>query len=588
MIKIIKLLIFVLLCLLLMLPVIADQPDDIVYASSELPDPLRLSIFPDGQLLAEVDESPSPDLVSGTVSDTENKPRYSPRYAMIESIADESLIAWGTQLRWTNTDGQSRLRGSPFFSFRPSDQVEQSSQRIDQSINDAGADPYAFGDGQWHSGSIEQPEMNDESGVWQVSWQWPDDQLELVQTVSYQPGQWYFTICWQLINQGTDVLTNLDLIHGGDSQICSGTTPSTSEAVSASWDDERGRLILWPSHAWDCGMMILSGACPDQSAGIDQPSDQRPDHYLSLAASRLQSAVRDPRVVSDTILSQACDQAVLLQWMRDELAPGDCWTVSCCQRFTPAGQIHLIGPEPQSADPGEPVVMDCELLYRGQTSVLPDFSVFLQSQTGWPWKIEMADADCLLDDPAPGFSQFIHLSTVVPDTAVVGAFETFSVQVSPMDNPYLFSSAIGAVRVSGTIDPPVITPSPTASPSPVPSAIPDPAPSSDETDLDEEKPESTISQPAAIATTHKNEAVSDTTSSESTSLDTTPEVEEQITVTTDHSELTMTQPTVSNPTTGKMGPEQKDHFAVCLMTVAAVFTVLLGFYLIYARLIKNK
>ncbi len=158
--------------------------------------------------------------------------------------------------------------------------------------------------------------------------------IHLTQTFTHLTGTRYVSKTWTLENMGTTTHTDMRFMHGGDTYF------GNNDSAYGFYDPANSMVFLRNQNTTDWGIM-------GYYANPATPADH---YYEGNYYTGIQQASAGQ--LNDTISATYVDAGYQLQWNRASFAPGDVWTISATEVWTPASDLQVLAPTAQNVGSG--------------------------------------------------------------------------------------------------------------------------------------------------------------------------------------------------------------------------------------------
>ncbi len=187
--------------------------------------------------------------------------------------------------------------------------------------------------------------------------------VRITQTISYTNGDKYYTISWSLVNNSGGTYTDCRLIRGGDTYF------GGDDSSEGHYDTSLGMVYLTNPDPTVDGLMGFYGH-PDTPADHYYEGDYD-QNWTNMASGSL----------PDSTYSEFLDAGYSLQWNNATFSSGATWTITAYEKWTAAGNVQVIAPAPQSADPGD--VVNYNFIVQNLQSFSDIFNLSATSSESW-------------------------------------------------------------------------------------------------------------------------------------------------------------------------------------------------------------
>jgi len=243
-----------------------------------------------------------------------------------------------------------------------------------------------------------------------------DTGVVVTQTVSYHNGDAYYTLRWDITNNGATTWTDVRFKHGGDTYFAG------DDSSQGHWDPVLRMVYLTNPNPEITGIMGLYG-------GPQSPAD----HYMEDVYSTVWAAAYAGDL-PDTVREDYHDAGYALEWTRETLAPGETWTIVAFEKWTEAGFVQVAAPPDQTVAPGT------QIEYTFQIVNLQDFAdtfdVTATSSQGWNVAFAVRDGTTTGSvTVAGGGTETVTVLLSVPDDAAPGAEDVLTVTATSQTDP---------------------------------------------------------------------------------------------------------------------------------------------------------
>jgi len=177
-----------------------------------------------------------------------------------------------------------------------------------------GGTGYRFGN---YYGVSGQPQFTATSNVKSgntITTTWQEGSLQVMQYITYDPGNAFYYLRWEITNNGSSALSDLRFFHGEDTYLAGG------DAGQGFWVESTKSIGSQKLVSGVLQRMVLQGVTPPYAYESRDFSSVR----ASVNANALTNAV-DPNLV---------DNGYALEWRTDTLNPGQTWTIRAIEKFT--------------------------------------------------------------------------------------------------------------------------------------------------------------------------------------------------------------------------------------------------------------
>ena len=135
--------------------------------------------------------------------------------------------------------------------------------------------------------------------------------VRVMQTLTYVPGEYEYTLRWDISNVASLAFQDVRFLHGGDASL------GGADFGVGSWDAVSNRVMIQTNLVSD-DFMALRGP---------QAAAHHEDHF---------QLVRDAckaGLLPNTVKAESHDAAYALQWNRTTLSPGQTWTINAVETW---------------------------------------------------------------------------------------------------------------------------------------------------------------------------------------------------------------------------------------------------------------
>jgi hypothetical protein len=226
--------------------------------------------------------------------------------------------------------------------------------------------------------------------------------IQVTQTVSYTNGSPFYKIVWEVVNTGVETYTGLRFRHGGDTNFWGDNTSV------GNWDPVMRKVFVTKSDPnLDGEYMALYGAT-DEYGDTPCPAD----NFAEFFPANVESYMKSRHPLNGFWRDVDHDAAYALEWLKDDLAPGDSWTVTAYERWNCGpnigGRPEVIATEHEGCS--ETINVNFEVINWGLTPDIYDLEV--TSQNGWTYALQGPNPITI--DPGPGASAAVTVELTVP------------------------------------------------------------------------------------------------------------------------------------------------------------------------------
>lgn len=156
------------------------------------------------------------------------------------------------------------------------------------------------------------------------------DAVRITQRVTYQNGTQIYRHEWTIANGGSTTYTDSSFLYGGDTYFAG------SDSANGYYNAGLG-MVSCTNSAYD-GLMGLFG-------GVESPATHFQEGYYGTVVANLANAgVHLP----DTYDEAFVDNGMGLEWVHGAFAPGDTITIVAYEKWTNAGFVQVLAPQPES------------------------------------------------------------------------------------------------------------------------------------------------------------------------------------------------------------------------------------------------
>ncbi|NOY81110.1 MAG: hypothetical protein GXP31_08910 [Kiritimatiellaeota bacterium] len=256
--------------------------------------------------------------------------------------------------------------------------------------------------------------------------------VRITQTISYVEGSLYYTITWEIANNGTTTFNDVRFIHGGDTYFAG------DDDSQGHWDPTLRMVYLTNPDPEITGIMGFYGA-------LDSPADHYNESYYGTNED-----VALAGQLPDSVDPSYHDAGYALQWNRASLAPGDTWTITAFEKWTEAGFVQVLAPPDQPVSSGTTV--DYLFTIQNFQSVEDTFNLTAASSNGW----DVAFAPLVRDATdtvtvGPGAAQKVVVQVTVPDGTPPGTQDVLTVTATSQNDPTIFNQDSVTSTVTTTL-----------------------------------------------------------------------------------------------------------------------------------------
>ncbi len=244
--------------------------------------------------------------------------------------------------------------------------------------------------------------------------------VRIKQTISYVEGSLYYTLKWEVTNNGTTTFNDVRFIHGGDTYFAG------DDDSQGHWDPTLRMVYLTNPDPGITGIMGLYGA-------LDSPAD----HYNESFYGTNEEVALSGQL-PDEVDPSYHDAGYALQWNRASLAPGDTWTITAFEKWTEAGFVQVLAPPDQPVSPGTTV--DYLFTIQNFQSTADTFNLTAASSSGWDVNFAslVRDAAATVTVDA-GAGQQVAVQVTIPAGTPSGTQDTLTVTATSQNDPTVFN-----------------------------------------------------------------------------------------------------------------------------------------------------
>ena len=194
---------------------------------------------------------------------------------------------------------------------------------------------YRFGN---YYGATGQPQFTATSNVKSgntITTTWTQGSLQMVQYITYDPGNAFYYLRWEITNNGSSPLADLRFFHGEDTYLAGG-------------DSGQG---FWNASTNSIGSQKLAGGTLQRMVlqGVTTPYAYESRNFSNVVTSVNNNALTnaiDPNLI---------DNGYALEWRAASLGVGETWTIRAIEKFTSsnADTVLVLAPTLTECEAGQ-------------------------------------------------------------------------------------------------------------------------------------------------------------------------------------------------------------------------------------------
>jgi len=225
--------------------------------------------------------------------------------------------------------------------------------------------------------------------------------VRVTQTAT-KTGASYVKFRWDIVNTGSTTFNDLRFIDGEDTYFAG------NDEGAGYWDPVQRMVFVRNSSGGTNGLMGFYTDAANTPAMYHE-SDFG-SNYDMMTTGDLDNTV-DPNPTTDSGYS--------LGWTRTSLAPAATWTIEAYEKFVYSGDVQVIAPSEQTANPGDTVTY--RFTVYDFTGSFITYNLTAISEHGWPVEIRDTNGNPITDltfDGEPSFD--VDVVVTVPSGAAAG------------------------------------------------------------------------------------------------------------------------------------------------------------------------
>ncbi len=227
---------------------------------------------------------------------------------------------------------------------------------------------YRFGN---YYGATSEPQFTAASNVKSgntITTTWQQGNLQVMQYVTYDPGNAFYYLRWEITNNGSSALSDLRFFHGEDTYLAGG------DMGKGFWVESTKSIGSQKLVGGVLQRMVLQGVTP-------------PYAYESRGYNLVMQSV-NANALTNAVDSNEVDNGYALEWRTDTLNPGQTWTIRAIEKFTSgdADTVLVLAPTLTECQPGTV----CQMTFTVENVTGSAISVDLSAvnTAGWTMSID--------------------------------------------------------------------------------------------------------------------------------------------------------------------------------------------------------
>lgn len=260
---------------------------------------------------------------------------------------------------------------------------------------------------------------------------WQQGNLQVMQYITYDPGNAFYYLRWEITNNGSSALSDLRFFHGEDTYLSGG-------------DNGQG---FWVESTKSIGSQKLVGGVLQRMVlqGVTPPYA-----YESRTYSLVRQSVNANALTNVVDPNNNVDNGYALEWRTDTLNPGQTWTIRAIEKFTSseADTVLVLAPTLTECQPGTVCQMTFTVENVSGSAISVDLSAI--NTAGWTMSI---DPTSPVSIPANG-SITVTVNVTIPADVPVGTTADLTLTATPSTgSPASDTGTINVVSGGGGGDP---------------------------------------------------------------------------------------------------------------------------------------
>lgn len=222
---------------------------------------------------------------------------------------------------------------------------------------------YRFGN---YYGVAGQPQFTATSNIKSgntITTTWTQGSLQMVQYITYDPGNAFYYLRWEITNNGSSPLADLRFFHGEDTYLAGG-------------DSGQG---FWNASTNSIGSQKLAGGTLQRMVlqGVTTPYAYESRNFSNVVTSVNNNALTnaiDPNLI---------DNGYALEWRAASLGVGETWTIRAIEKFTSsnADTVLVLAPTLTECEAGQ--VCQMQFTVENVTGSPVDVNLSALNSAGW-------------------------------------------------------------------------------------------------------------------------------------------------------------------------------------------------------------